>query len=470
MNDMYLVFIIPLLSFVISGFFAIFLYYKTRQFWRKVLDSSRGARFLYITVAIIVLPLILGGWSDIVDISEILQGNLAVASAIPLSVLACLLVMYLYLHGCWFDREEYALVARANEAGRIAELDCQKNYLVRLLENFRVCIGRYAARLRELAHNQTLGSPLSARVPKNLAKENIRMIIESVRQTYRSIETVPKDYGIKILLLEKRGNYLEHRESYDGTTWDCYKVDCDSHIEQYFNLAKATCSVAVACATSGTIQVIESCEECHRDDSHPFWYFQDRLALQKEELGSMVVIPFEPEQNQKYVLCITCSQPMAFLKKHLWKAKAVQENVQARIALLQSQNEVLNALCQESAEALRRIEALDCEIESLKSEHSAALEACEKYKSDLANSLEKHVILSEKMESLKLAKYETDADLAKTQKSCEDLASGLAEQRDINEKLDAELKEIRNDLSEPKEKNTRRRKVQNTDKRDEGHE
>lgn len=465
MNDGYAVLTIPLLVFVVFGMGAIWLYYRSRQFWRKALDSSRGARFLYVTIAVVILPLILGGWSDIVDVSDILQGNVTTVNAVPLSILAVMLVVYLYLHGCWFDREEHGLVTRANEIGRIAELDCQKNYLVRLLENFRACIGRYAFRLRQVLDSSNPNEPLSTRIPNDLATDNFRMIIESIRQTYRSIETVPKDYGLKVLLLESQDGFLVHRESYDGTNWGCYKTDCDAHREQYFNLASPNCSVAVASAVSGTIQIIESCDECHRDDSHPFWYFQDCLALQREELGSMVVIPIEPEHNHKYVLCITCSQPSAFLKKHVWKAKAVQENVQARIALLTCQNAVLDSLCAESTEALGRIEDLECQIASMEHERSQQAAKCDQLAKELEHFRKIQGDLSEEMEVLKVAKDQSDAKLLEASKRCEELSGQLDNQIASNEKLASEFKELQNDLSEPKKKYVRR-KVQGTDGKD----
>jgi hypothetical protein len=456
MIDGYAVLLLPLLVFVFFGMGAIWLYYRSRQFWRKALDASRGARFLYVTIAVVILPLILGGWSDIVDVSEVLQGKVTVANAVPLSVLAVLLVTYLYLHGCWFDREEHGLVTRANEIGRIAELDCQKNYLVRLLENFRACIGRYAARLSQVLDTEASTEPISKRIPDDLSTDNIRMIVESIRQTYRSIETVPKDYGLKALLLESRDGFLVHRESFDGTKWDCYKADCDAHREQYFNIAKPNCSVAVASAVSGTIQIIESCDDCHRDDSHPFWYFQDCLALQREELGSMVVIPIEPAHNHKYVLCITCSQAGAFLKKHIWKAKAVQENVQARIALLNCQNAILGTLCAESTEALGRIEDLECQLSSLEHQRSQQAARCDELMKEIAYSLKIQGELSEEMEVLKMAKDQSDARLSEATKRTEELSRQLDYQIKCNEKQASELKKLPNDLSKPMRKNVRR--------------
>lgn len=402
MSDGFKILLIPLLVFLVAGSVAIAAYYFTRDFWRKTLDSSRGARFLYIAIAVIILPLILGGWSDIVDASELLQGNVKLEDSIPLSLLAILLVVYLYIHGCWFDREEYSLLTRTNEIGRIEELDCQKNYLVRLLENFRACIGRYGERLRvALAEVKNEPTQVSERIRKDLLRDNLRMIVEAVRQTYKSVETVPKDYGLKVLLLEARNGFLEHVESYDGTSWDCWKEVCDSHRTQYFSLSSPNSSAAVASVVSGTIQIIESCEECHRDDGHPFWYFQDCIPLQKEELGSMLVVPFDIEVSRKFALCLSCSQPRAFLKRHVWKAKAVQENLQARFALLYSQTEAFDALCAESSGLRNEKASLAIEISSLRHQVSSLQEENSKKDTSLARAEETRLELTADLEKLK---------------------------------------------------------------------
>lgn len=344
MKDSYFLLIPPILAFVISSAIAVVVYYKTRVFWRKILDESRGARFLYVTASVVLLPLILGGWSDVIDASEVLQGKITEENCVALTLIATLLVLYIYLHSCWFDREEHSLVTRADEAGRVRELDCQKNYLVRLLENFRACIGCYSQTLKEFLAESPAAGPVLSRISPAVFQKNLRLIVEAVRQTYKSVDTVPKDYDLRILLLEAKGEYLEHCESYDGTSWDCQKRECDSHKLQYFNLSTPNCSAAVASVTSGQILIIESCEDCHRDDRHPFFYFQDSLEVQKQDLGSMISVPFDiDESKRRFVLCVTCAKAGAFLRAHDWKAKAIRENLQARIGLLYSQAAVFEA-------------------------------------------------------------------------------------------------------------------------------
>lgn len=401
--------LIPLIVFLVAGGVAIALYYATREFWRKTLDLSRGARFLYVSFSVIILPLILGGWSDIVDASQILQGGVTADHAIPLSFLAVLLVVYLYLHGCWFDREEYGVVTRASEAGQIAELSCQKNYLVQLLENLRACIGEYDASLRRALPNvNNQGVPSKAAL-SDILRNNIRMVIEAVRQTYKALETVPKDHSLKILLLRANGDFLEHSESYDGTSWDCQKMICGTHRDHYFDLRKPNASAAVASVLTETIHILEDCERCHEKVDHPFWYFQNCISSQKSELGSMIIIPFATEDDCHFALCVTCSQRNAFLERHRWKAKTIQENVQARMRLLFSQFDFLSALSEESEGIRQEKERVEFENFDLHSEMRQLTERLARVENDREAKLAEATVELEGLKERNLH-LQTDVD------------------------------------------------------------
>ncbi len=391
----------PLVTFIVVGGLAIWLYFLTRLFWRTVLDSSRVVRFLYVTIAVVVLPLILGGWSDIADVSEIVKGEIGSRQTISLCFIAIIFVGYLYLHGCWFDREESGLVTRKNELGRIAEIDCQKNYLVRLLENFRACIGQYGERLQVAIDGSQANGSIALSLPNDLARDNIRMMVEAVRQTYKSVETVPKDSSIKALLLEERDGFLEHVESYDGTTWDCDKDCCDDHRALYFDLSSPFSSAAVASARTNAIQIIEDCDNCHKDDSHPFWFFQDCLKNQKDELGSMLIVPISLNKGQKFILCLSCSQPFAFLEKHLWKAKAVRENLHARFGLLFCQTIAFDSLQAEISELRSNNEDLKCETASLTHDLTASRNEVNRKQAQILHLEENQAQLSDELVKIK---------------------------------------------------------------------
>lgn len=408
MNGGYSILLIPLGVFLLCGICAIVLYFFSRDFWRRFLDGSRGARFLFMAVSVIVLPLILGGWSDIVDASELLQGNVEWKHVAPLSMLAILLVGYLYLHGCWFDREEYSLVARTSELSRIGEIDCQRNYLVSLLENLRGCIGKHAERLRAaLRLQQPDDNSLSRRLPSSLLQENRRLLCEAVRQTYKTLESIPAGYDVKLLLLEAFEGALQHVESYDGTDWDCFLKICETHKSQYFSLSSPNSSAAVAAVVSKTIQIVESCDVCHKDENHPFWYFQDCIPMQRAELGSMLVIPFDLDSTRRFALCLTCQQPLAFLKKHKWKAETIQENLRARLSLLYSQAEVFETLRAENLDTETTAQDAECESSSLRHQVSELERQNELLLTRIKNSEEIRQQLSSELEKRKEAAVES---------------------------------------------------------------
>lgn len=433
--DGYAYLMIPVLVFALSIVIAFWLYSATAEFWRKTLDFSPGARSLFRITTIVVLPLVIAIFWGVIDISEIRQGSVSLLNSLLISVFLFLMVLYVYLHKCWYDVEEFAQVFRTYEIGNLAELDCQKDFLVQLLMNFRTCIGHYASKLREILDTRDMSELLSERIPDDLATDNIRTVVEAIRRTYQSIETVPKDYGVKVLLLESQDGYLVHRESFDGTNWDCQKSECDSHREQYFNLAKPSCSVAVASAVSKTIQIIESCNDCHLDPMHPFWYFQDCLPFQQENLGSMIAIPIEPENGHIFVLCVTCSQPRAFLKKHLWKAKTVQENLQPRIALLTCQNAILSSLCAESTEAQIRLTDLECKADYLEKELVNAGVLLDSMTKDLENATQAKNELSAEIERARMLEQDLTEQLADHLERYEELTRRLDKQHDRSENM-----------------------------------
>lgn len=147
------------------------------------------------------------------------------------------------------------------------------------------------------------------------------------------------------------------------------------------------------------------------------------MAIQKEELGSMIVIPFEPQLGNKFVLCLSCSQPRAFLRKHKWKAKAIQENLEARLSLLFCQTSVFDAIRSEVTNLRTQIEDLACSAEGERVELREANNRIQSLERSTAEARAKEQELTSQLEQKNDEILRLDGELTAKLRQLEELQS-----------------------------------------------
>lgn len=452
--------IASLTIFLVSGGGAIWLYFKSRHFWRSALDFTRGGRFVYFTVATVILPLLMGSWADLIDVSEFVNGNINNVQGTMLCLLAFFLVVYLYMQGCWIDREEYNHVQLTKDVVNRTEIDCQKNYLVRLFECLRACIGLYEKSLGEVA---TL-SPLECLegIKRISPLSNLKAIVEAVRRTYKTIETVPKDSDLRAVLFAESENYLVPMESFDGTNWGWFEREYALH-KDYFTLSKPNASVAVSSVIQRRVLIVENAVESHPNNDHPFRYFFNDEAKQRDIIGSMIAIPFELATGDRWVLCLSCEKPNAFLEQHRWKAQRVKDELEARVRLMFVQekilrnveqgydklNEQLAAVTQRADAYQKEVEDTTCELTSLRHQLAelqgsgiADLNQLKQQLVDVETSAAAHSSNAAQVES-KLRQ-----ELTAVLSQLESLKTQLSDSEEVNRQLNQELHELKIDLVE----------------------
>lgn len=377
MNDGYIALTIPSLAFLMAVAGAIWFRNATKKYWAETLDFSRETRSVFRIVSVVALPLLCGVAWSFVDLSEIRKGDVSFANSLVLSLFLCLVVLYACSHAIWHDVEETSHYSRLDLTEKLSHAECERDFFHSLTQHLQKCIGRRNGYLKKILDEQKATSQaLWECMSSDYAIECIRDAIDAIRTTYKEIETVPKGCQPTVLLLESRDGYLFHRESFNGTDWECEKKVCDSNREKHFNLDKVKqrintegetvcCSVAVKCALDNTIQIVELCDECHDDSANSFSYFKGQLAQQRQSLRSMIAIPIVPTYGPTYVVCLSCSHPMVFLQKHLWKAEQVQTNLQPRLNLLALQEEFSKTLCEESRSAQAKLKSLEQQLRKL---------------------------------------------------------------------------------------------------------
>jgi hypothetical protein len=297
---------------------------------------------------VVIVPTALGAWADFVDFSDLVKNGLTKTASLQMSFVAIVLVGYLFLQGCWVYRDEEIQAEQIRNTTTITELKCQREFLVNFLSCIRTSIGNHASRMNSCAigtESDTLSSVISVN-----QKELLEVVLIAICNTFKTIPTVPADSRMGLVLFREKMDFLTPVASYNGERVSFFLEEEYNACCQHFNLRQADASVAVRCASTKTVCVVEDADQAHRDPKHPFKYFSNE-SKQREDIGSMICMPFDIGSGASdiWVLCVTCSACKAFLEAHEWKAKAVQTELAARVRMLISTHDLLVKLARFAA-------------------------------------------------------------------------------------------------------------------------
>lgn len=340
---------VPSAVFIVFSVGCVALYFKTRRALRNVLDSSYGARFVYFSVATVILPSFIGVWADVVDLSDLRTGKFDAFQLAFLSLIAGLTPLYLYVHACSFYRDEQLMLAVARvEAERNAS-QCQRNFLVHLLEHLRGSLGAYSRSIDDFLKGNS--SPSDASDVVSPEKKQVPLVVDAILQTFKNIDEVPADASLAAVLFRADApdsvsgptRYLIPYYSFDGATrgyFDDEYHECRTH----FDLTKPGASVAVAAACTKSVLVVENAEIAHSNPQHPFKFFADEQK-QRSQIRSMVAIPFvDCVHHSTWVLCVSSNRVKTFRDDHLWKYEQTARHLEIRVNHLLRASLLLEAI------------------------------------------------------------------------------------------------------------------------------
>ena len=353
----------PVVVGMLSSGVVLFFYKKTRKSVVQRLESSSVLR-TWFRISILLAPLLVGAWADLSDFSEMLEGQFRTVEVVLLSIVSAVTPVYVYLHAInWYNetllkkeaagRESLLKEKAAREEAYAEEIDCQRNFLVRLLSHTNANFGKYSQRLEDYARAGTV-DPANAISQGNPCREQIRAVAAAVREAYGRIHTIPGDAKIAMVLMTDdkslldngneiydgsvSGGFLYPFYSYDGNEDDYFSKDY-ARFRTYFDLSNPRSSVAVAAVSDGAIMTIEDTEEADGDLDSPFRFFSPEERAQRDQIKSMIAMPFTDNvSNSRWVLCLSCNYKKAFLEKFKWKAEETIGHMQARIRLLLRQD------------------------------------------------------------------------------------------------------------------------------------
>jgi len=233
---------------------------------------------------VVLIPVIVGGWSDVIDISEMLRGHWEVSGIVGASFIIFLIGLYLYLHGCAFyiqykQQEESQDAERKKEhfESEKEELICQRDFLLRLLSFFREVVGN---RLESISTVLNSGAP------------SMQQILEPAWQVDRYVDAIRMAYmplfnaesSLRVVLLKIDADRLEPVYSYDGTRRRWFDISKSDNAEA-FRHSNVMNNLAVNAAKTGTILIIEDTSKA-AEQSQPFRFYgnEEKRARQQAKI------------------------------------------------------------------------------------------------------------------------------------------------------------------------------------------
>ena len=365
--------LLPFLSAVASFVIFSWLFLATRDHVNSWIGRSRGRATLFSILSVGLIPIIVGAWSDIIDVSAMLQGNWNQENTIGLSAILFLIGFYCYLHGCGFyskyklqeelDHEKRRLEEERDEEKRrfdaeIAavrqqlkdreehwnkrcdELECQNKFLLSLQNCFLEVMA-----LREASINSNLSNGVPKLADLLCPSWQLERYVDAVRSSYQSIKSSP--YPVRALLLKVSGDppqRLEPVYSFDGGSRKWFDVASLGNADA-LDFKNEKYNLAVNAAHSERIWIVEDATAAAADGMHPFNYYGDeyKRMRQKENIKSVAAIPFwNNDKSVKYVLVLDSKDRDFFVEKHSWKAEKVQKELGVRAGILEAFAKCMN--------------------------------------------------------------------------------------------------------------------------------
>ena len=368
-TNKWLYFAAPAATFFVCAGVAAALFWWKRKDIKRLLEFSRTIRYLFSVFSVVLIPLVVCAWADLIDVSNILQGNITGSDSRHLSLIAVLLVGYLLCHCLTLYHEEVLETDRRNALLDFKDVECQRGFLVNFLECLRKAIGRHVQLLAEFKANDAETFP---HFSERKTKEVIHFLLEVVRSTYRTLPTVPADAKVALVLFHEVGEFLEPYASFNGMQFDYFNGDYQ-RCRQQFHLKHHMSSAAVDVALSQVVEVVENAELAHNNSKHPFSFFANH-PRQREEIGSLICLPFTTDSPEKrWVLCVTCSKSGGFLEEHEWKSRYLRDEIGIRVNFILEAGRILETISTASEAREKEMFQLKRKLDTIEGRPSAEL-------------------------------------------------------------------------------------------------
>jgi hypothetical protein len=294
----------------------------------------RGGFYLF---AIVILALFCGAWADIIDVTDLISGNLHNKDIPYLYSFAALLPFFFatnyiwWIHGDrWEDRLKAAVLQKEQQQ-RIALYARQNTEFVhRVAEAFIRVVGFRAERLHKAINNSDNEQATIDLKTAFAPDDQMFMMIDATRRIYE--KSIDSRSSLRTVLFREENRILKPIIAWDGITKSCLHTPA-TDLDMRMRLNDPTNSLAVWTACHGGIEIIESTANIPaQGTTSPFRFFNNG---QINRIGSImsIFLPNPDKEGPKHVLTLDTNKSGFFKNSERWKAEIVQKHLTHRLFL-----------------------------------------------------------------------------------------------------------------------------------------